>query len=83
MLRPFASKGGSASRRGAAFVNRAINGKSSTAALGSHFSRLMSTQSGDDTKPPTALATLYLEDGSKFTGRSFGCHESVDGEVCI
>jgi len=41
----------------------------------------MSTQSGDDTKPPSALATLHLEDGSKFTGRSFGCHESTTGEV--
>jgi len=42
----------------------------------------MSTQSGDDVKPPSALATLYLEDGSKFVGRSFGSHEAaVDGEV--
>jgi carbamoylphosphate synthase small subunit len=42
----------------------------------------MATQSGDDAKPPTALATLYLEDGSKFVGRSFGSHEAaVDGEV--
>ena len=42
----------------------------------------MSTQSGDDAKPPSALATLYLEDGSKFVGRSFGSHEAaVDGEV--
>jgi len=45
-------------------------------------SRFMATQSGDDAKPPTALATLYLEDGSKFVGRSFGSHEAaVDGEV--
>lgn len=44
--------------------------------------RFMATQSGDDAKPPTALATLYLEDGSKFVGRSFGSHEAaVDGEV--
>lgn len=44
----------------------------------------MSTQSGDDVKPPSALATLYLEDGSKFVGRSFGSHEAaVDGEVRI
>jgi hypothetical protein len=42
----------------------------------------MATQSGDDAKPPTALATLYLEDGSKFVGRSFGSHEAaVNGEV--
>ena len=45
-------------------------------------SRFMATQSGDDAEPPTALATLYLEDGSKFVGRSFGSHEAaVDGEV--
>ena len=42
---------------------------------------MMSTQSGDDTKPPTALAKLHLEDGSTLVGRSFGCHESVSGEV--
>jgi hypothetical protein len=41
----------------------------------------MATQSGDDVKPPTALARLHLEDGSTLTGRSFGCHESVSGEV--
>ena len=39
------------------------------------------TQSGDDTKKPTALAKLYLEDGTTLTGKSFGCHESVEGEV--
>lgn len=44
-------------------------------------SRLMATQSSGDTEPPTALATLYLEDGTKLTGKSFGCHESVEGEV--
>ena len=41
----------------------------------------MSTQSGDDVNPPTALATLYLEDGTKLVGKSFGSHESVEGEV--
>lgn len=41
----------------------------------------MATQSSGDTNPPTALATLYLEDGTKLTGQSFGCHESVEGEV--
>jgi hypothetical protein len=44
---------------------------------------MMSTQSGDDTKPPTALAKLHLEDGSTLVGRSFGCHESVSGEVRV
>eukprot|EP00557_Chaetoceros_sp_GSL56_P002692 CAMPEP_0176497948 /NCGR_PEP_ID=MMETSP0200_2-20121128/12026_1 /TAXON_ID=947934 /ORGANISM="Chaetoceros sp., Strain GSL56" /LENGTH=1504 /DNA_ID=CAMNT_0017896055 /DNA_START=98 /DNA_END=4612 /DNA_ORIENTATION=- len=34
-----------------------------------------------DAKPPTAVAKLYLEDGSCFVGLSFGCHESVEGEV--
>ena len=45
-------------------------------------SRAMSTQSSGDTNPPTALATLYLEDGTTLTGRSFGSHEAVEGEVC-
>jgi len=75
MLRPIAR----ASGRSAAFLNRASNPSTK-----SSLSRLMSTQSGDDTKPPSALATLYLEDGSKFVGRSFGSHEAaVDGEVSI
>eukprot|EP00577_Skeletonema_sp_RCC1716_P004026 CAMPEP_0113386096 /NCGR_PEP_ID=MMETSP0013_2-20120614/7825_1 /TAXON_ID=2843 ORGANISM="Skeletonema costatum, Strain 1716" /NCGR_SAMPLE_ID=MMETSP0013_2 /ASSEMBLY_ACC=CAM_ASM_000158 /LENGTH=1523 /DNA_ID=CAMNT_0000268911 /DNA_START=186 /DNA_END=4757 /DNA_ORIENTATION=+ /assembly_acc=CAM_ASM_000158 len=73
MLRPIARS----SSRTAAFLNRA-----STSSTKSPLSRLMSTQSGDDVKPPSALATLYLEDGSKFVGRSFGSHEAaVDGEV--
>mmetsp|Transcript_54412 Transcript_54412/g.80747 ORF Transcript_54412/g.80747 Transcript_54412/m.80747 type:complete len:957 (-) Transcript_54412:1907-4777(-) len=40
-----------------------------------------STQSGDDAVRPTALAKLHLEDGTTITGTSFGCHESVEGEV--
>ena len=73
MLRPIARSSG----RSAAFLNRA-----STSSTKSPLNRLMSTQSGDDTKAPSALATLYLEDGSKFVGRSFGSHEAaVDGEV--
>ena len=44
-------------------------------------SAFLSTQSGDDTKRPTALAKLHLEDGTTLTGRSFGCHEAVEGEV--
>lgn len=39
------------------------------------------TQSGNDAHKPTALATLYLEDGTVLTGRSFGHHSSVEGEV--
>ena len=41
----------------------------------------MSPRSGDDAQPPTALAKLYLEDGTVLTGRSFGCHKAVEGEV--
>lgn len=40
-----------------------------------------STQSGDDARKPTALAKLHLEDGTTLTGRSFGCHKAVEGEV--
>jgi len=43
--------------------------------------RLMATQSSGDVAPSDALATLYLEDGTSFTAKSFGCHESVEGEV--
>lgn len=41
----------------------------------------LSTASGDDAKKPTALAKLHLEDGTTLTGRSFGSHEAVEGEV--
>ena len=74
MLRSFARS----SSRNSAFLSRVSNGKQTTAT-----GRFMATQSGDDTKPPTALARLHLEDGSMFTGRSFGCHESVSGEVSL
>jgi hypothetical protein len=43
--------------------------------------RYMATQSGDDVKKPTALAKLHLEDGTTLIGKSFGSHESVEGEV--
>ena len=39
------------------------------------------TQSSDDVVKPTALAKLYLEDGTMLTAKSFGCHKSVEGEV--
>eukprot|EP00522_Entomoneis_paludosa_P006834 CAMPEP_0172438874 /NCGR_PEP_ID=MMETSP1065-20121228/7_1 /TAXON_ID=265537 /ORGANISM="Amphiprora paludosa, Strain CCMP125" /LENGTH=1491 /DNA_ID=CAMNT_0013187469 /DNA_START=66 /DNA_END=4541 /DNA_ORIENTATION=- len=39
------------------------------------------TQSGNDATKPTALAKLYLEDGTVLTGTSFGCHKSIEGEV--
>jgi len=67
------------SSRSAAFLNKVSSSKQTSAV--SPVSRLMSTQSGDDTKPPTALARLHLEDGSTLTGRSFGSHESISGEV--
>jgi hypothetical protein len=41
----------------------------------------LATQSGDDAKRPTALAKIHLEDGTTLVGRSFGSHESVEGEV--
>jgi hypothetical protein len=44
-------------------------------------SKLLSTQSSGDAQPATALATLYLEDGTTIVGKSFGCHESIEGEV--
>ena len=44
--------------------------------------RTLATQSGDDAMKPTALAKIYLEDGTVLTGRSFGSHEAVEGEVC-
>ena len=86
MLRSFA-RGGS---RSSAFLGRVSNGSrqttvtsSSAAAAPAAISRFMATQSGDEVKPPTALARLHLEDGSTLTGRSFGCHESVSGEVSL
>jgi hypothetical protein len=41
----------------------------------------MPTQSGDETQKPTALAKVYLEDGTVLTGISFGSHTSAEGEV--
>ena len=43
--------------------------------------RSMATQSGDDARKSTAVARLFLEDGTTLTGTSFGCHSSVEGEV--
>jgi hypothetical protein len=41
----------------------------------------MATHSGDDTKKPTALAKIHLEDGTTLVGKSFGSHEGAEGEV--
>lgn len=43
--------------------------------------RSMATQSGDNNHRPDVLAKLHLEDGTTLVGRSFGSHESVEGEV--
>jgi hypothetical protein len=40
-----------------------------------------STQSSSDTQRPTLSAKLFLEDGTVLTGKSFGCHTAVEGEV--
>jgi len=47
----------------------------------SKVGRSLATHSGDDTKKPTALAKIHLEDGTTLVGRSFGSHESAEGEV--
>jgi hypothetical protein len=46
-----------------------------------HRACYFATQSGDDATRPTALAKIFLEDGTELTGRSFGSHEAVEGEV--
>lgn len=43
----------------------------------------MGPQSGDDTEKPTAVARLYLEDGTVLEGISFGSHVSAEGEVSL
>lgn len=45
------------------------------------FRRSLATQSGDDTKKPSALAKIHLEDGTTLIGTSFGSHEGAEGEV--
>lgn len=39
------------------------------------------SQSPDNTEKPTAVARLYLEDGTVLTGISFGSHVGAEGEV--
>lgn len=48
-----------------------------------HHHYYFSTQSSSDTQRPTLSAKLFLEDGTVLTGKSFGCHTAVEGEVCI
>jgi len=76
MLRPFLRSGSRLSASLAFSKNGAANTSARRAAT-----RTMGTQSGDDAKKPTALAKLHLEDGTTLIGRSFGSHESVEGEV--
>eukprot|EP00586_Coscinodiscus_wailesii_P004925 CAMPEP_0172487554 /NCGR_PEP_ID=MMETSP1066-20121228/16705_1 /TAXON_ID=671091 /ORGANISM="Coscinodiscus wailesii, Strain CCMP2513" /LENGTH=1525 /DNA_ID=CAMNT_0013254251 /DNA_START=209 /DNA_END=4786 /DNA_ORIENTATION=+ len=78
MLRPFLRKGFQLSARE---TRKKLSTANSSVFKKGYASRLLSTQSNDSTSPPTALAHLYLEDGTKLTGKSFGCHESVEGEV--
>lgn len=61
---------------------RALSRSSKTKAPMQSARCAFATQSGDDTKKPTALAKLHLEDGTTLTATSFGSHESVEGEVC-
>lgn len=83
MLRPVLRSSAARSSAFAAPANgmASIRASSAAAARISHRARMFATQSGDDAKPATALAKLHLEDGSTFIGKSFGCHESVEGEV--
>ena len=73
MLRPVFSVAGKSSSKPSQVAARRA---------GIQLSRTFATQSGDDAVPPTALAKLHLEDGTTLTARSFGCHTSVEGEVC-
>mmetsp|Transcript_14691 Transcript_14691/g.20977 ORF Transcript_14691/g.20977 Transcript_14691/m.20977 type:complete len:1534 (-) Transcript_14691:123-4724(-) len=78
MLRPFPI----ANR--VSFVNHGrlvLNGIRNSILSNRPSAKLMSTQSNDNTTPPSALATIHLEDGTSLVGRSFGSHESVEGEV--
>ena len=76
MLRPIFSVGRSSSSTSAATANLSRRTVLNSAG------RTFATQSGDDAAPPTALAKLHLEDGTTLTAKSFGCHTSVEGEVC-
>ena len=75
MLRPIFSVAGRGSTANAVTATTTRRSVALTA------SRTFATQSGDDAEPPTALAKLYLEDGTTLTAKSFGCHTSVEGEV--
>jgi len=76
MLRPIFKLGTSKGSKPGAFSAGRLGSSARAAAL-----RSMATQSNGDASPPTALATLYLEDGTKMVGKSFGAHKSVEGEV--
>lgn len=64
-------------------LSNSRNGSSSNGSRVNKIVRMtFATQSNDDAKKSDKLATLYLEDGTVLTGRSFGHHSSVEGEVC-
>jgi hypothetical protein len=64
-------------------ANRVAAASTSSAGSRNGIKASFATYSGDDAKKPTALARIYLEDGTTLTGRSFGCHTSVEGEVVV
>ena len=61
--------------------HKGLTGITRKQVLGTSARSAFSTQSTDDTKKPTALAKLHLEDGTTVTATSFGSHEAVEGEV--
>ena len=82
MLRPILRSSRSAAIKASSSSATAFVPATAAKALASTAQqRLFATQSSGDAEPPTALARLYLEDGTTLVGKSFGCHESVEGEV--
>ena len=79
-LRPSAVMRGALDATAAALRSSTV-ARATAASVTTAPQRLFATQSGDDAHRPTALAKIHLEDGTTLTGRSFGCHESVEGEV--
>lgn len=82
MLRPLARSSAFATKDGLRKVAMAAAARRSVFLDAMPYgSSKMPTQSSDDVEKPTALAKLYLEDGTTLTAKSFGCHKSVEGEV--
>lgn len=70
-------------RRSAGVAKHGPTGGRTNALTKPTLIRSLATRSGDDTVKPTALAKIHLEDGTTLVGKSFGSHESAEGEVCI